>query len=84
MYNDHPWDPKIVTIVGRWSLLRGCFCEYGTSNWLSLYTDGLYVDMVFNSRFDCTTEKLHVTLSYEKSAHKMLMKLTPSWNRFCG
>ena len=23
MYNDHPWDPKIVAAVDRWSLFRG-------------------------------------------------------------
>ena len=22
MYNDHPWDPKIVVVVDRWSLLE--------------------------------------------------------------
>ena len=25
VYND-PWDPKIVTVVDRWSLFRGNFC----------------------------------------------------------
>ena len=23
VYNDHPWDPKIVAVVDRWSLFRG-------------------------------------------------------------
>ncbi len=23
VYNDHPWDSKIVAVVDRWSLLRG-------------------------------------------------------------
>ncbi len=23
MYNDHPWDPKKVAAVDRWSLFRG-------------------------------------------------------------
>ncbi len=22
VYNDHPWDPKFVVVVDRWSLLR--------------------------------------------------------------
>ena len=30
-YNDHPWDPKIVVVVDRWSLLRGHLC-YKSSN----------------------------------------------------
>ncbi len=25
VYNDHPRDPKIVTVVDRWSLFRGSF-----------------------------------------------------------
>ena len=25
VYNDHPWDPKIVAVVDRWSLFRGSF-----------------------------------------------------------
>ena len=23
VYNDHPWDPKIVAVVDRWSLFKG-------------------------------------------------------------
>ncbi len=23
VYNDHPWDPKIVAVVDKWSLFRG-------------------------------------------------------------
>jgi hypothetical protein len=23
VYNSHPWDPEIVAVVDRWSLLRG-------------------------------------------------------------
>ena len=25
VYNDHPRDPKIVVVVDRWFLFRGCF-----------------------------------------------------------
>ncbi len=25
VYNDHPWDPKFVAIVDRWSFFRGSF-----------------------------------------------------------
>ena len=25
VYNDHPWDPKMVAVVDRWSLFRGTF-----------------------------------------------------------
>jgi len=25
VYNDHPWDPKFVAVVDRWSLFRGSF-----------------------------------------------------------
>ena len=25
VYNDHPRDPKVVTVVDRWSLFRGSF-----------------------------------------------------------
>jgi hypothetical protein len=25
VYNDHPWDPKVVTVVDRWSLFSGSF-----------------------------------------------------------
>ncbi len=25
VYNDHPWDHKIVAVVDRWSLFRGHF-----------------------------------------------------------
>jgi hypothetical protein len=32
VYNDHPWDPKIVVVVVKWSLFRGNFC-YKTSKW---------------------------------------------------
>ncbi len=31
-YNDHPWDPKIVTFVERWSLFRSHLC-YKNSKW---------------------------------------------------
>jgi len=32
VYNDHPRDPKFVTVVDRWSLFRGSFMkiEIGT------------------------------------------------------
>jgi hypothetical protein len=26
-HNDHPWDPKIVAVIDRWSLLRGHLCS---------------------------------------------------------
>ncbi len=32
VFNAHPWDPKIVAVVGRWSLFGGHFC-YISSNW---------------------------------------------------
>ena len=32
VYNDHPWDPKIVAAVDRWSLFRGHLC-YKRTNW---------------------------------------------------
>ena len=28
MYNDHPRDPKFVTVVHRWSLFRGILMLY--------------------------------------------------------
>ncbi len=31
VYNDHPWDPKILAVVDRWSLFRGHLC-YKRSN----------------------------------------------------
>jgi len=27
VYNDHPWDPKIVAVVDRWSLFIGNLCS---------------------------------------------------------
>ncbi len=27
VYYGHPWDPKIVTVVDRWSLSKGHFCN---------------------------------------------------------
>jgi len=27
VYNDHPWDPKIVAVVDSWSLFRGHLCN---------------------------------------------------------
>jgi len=27
VYNDRPWDHKIVAVVDRWSLFRGHFCS---------------------------------------------------------
>ncbi len=32
VYNDHPWDPKIVVVVGRWSLFAGNLCSE-SYNW---------------------------------------------------
>jgi hypothetical protein len=32
VYNDHPWDPKIVAVVDRWSLFNGQLC-YKTFEW---------------------------------------------------
>ena len=29
VYNDNPWDPKIVAAVDRWSLFRGQLCFKG-------------------------------------------------------
>ena len=28
VYNNHPWDPKIVAVVDSWSLFRGSFMLY--------------------------------------------------------
>ena len=27
VFNDHPWDPKIVAVVDSWSLFRGHLCN---------------------------------------------------------
>ena len=27
MYNSHPWDPKVVVVVDRWSLFKGHLCH---------------------------------------------------------
>ncbi len=27
VYNDHPWDQKIVAVVDKWSLFRGYLCN---------------------------------------------------------
>ncbi len=32
VYNDHPWDPKIVAVVDKWSLFRGHSCNKAP-NW---------------------------------------------------
>ncbi len=32
VYKDHPWDPKIVAVVDRWSLFRGNLCNE-SPNW---------------------------------------------------
>ncbi len=32
VYNDHPRDPKIVAVVGSWSLFRGNLCNK-SSKW---------------------------------------------------
>ncbi len=32
MYKDHPWHPKIVVFVNRWSLFRGLICNK-SFNW---------------------------------------------------
>ncbi len=32
VYNDHPWDPKIVAVFDRWSLFRGHLCNK-SSKW---------------------------------------------------
>ncbi len=57
VYNNHPWDPKIVAVVDRWSLFRGQLCNKSFSRdqkmvvvidrW-SLFVGGRYL------RFDCT------------------------------
>ncbi len=36
MYNDHPWDPKIVTVVDRWSLFRGNLCNKSSKQGLKI------------------------------------------------
>ena len=61
VYNDHPWDPKIVAVVDRWSLFRGPLW-YKSSKWdhkivavvdrWSLFGGGRY------HRFDCTSGRL--------------------------
>ena len=30
LYNDHPWDPRVVAVVDRWSLFR---CHLSNRNW---------------------------------------------------
>ncbi len=35
VYNGHPWDPKIVAVVDRWSLFRGSL-YYKNDNWAFL------------------------------------------------
>ena len=32
VYNDHPWDPKIMAVVDKWSLFKGHLC-YKSSKW---------------------------------------------------
>ncbi len=56
VYNDHPWDRKMVAVVDRWSLFRGHLCNKSTKRVLkmmvitdrwSLFRGGCYL------RFDC-------------------------------
>ncbi len=52
VYNDHNRDPKIVAVVGRWSLFRGRLCNKGSKwdhKWWSLQTGGRYSEVVVSS-----------------------------------
>jgi hypothetical protein len=57
VYNNHPWDPKIVAVVDRWSLFRGIL-YYTNFNWAFKIVafDGRWP--LFRGgrllRFDCT------------------------------
>jgi hypothetical protein len=45
VYNDHPWDPKMVAAVDRWLLFRGSVylkIEIGPFKWWLLYAGGCY------------------------------------------
>ncbi len=57
VYNDHPWDPKIVAVVDKWSLFRGHLHNKfgtGTSKLWSLLTGGHYLEVVVSSGLTVT------------------------------
>ncbi len=79
MYNDHPWDLKIVTVVDKWSLFKGQLfnkCPNGTSIWWSLKIDGRYSEVVvisgwtwvfcYKQTFECITNILGLHTMREK------------------
>ena len=46
-YNDHPWDPKIVVVVDRWSSLTGHLC-IKISKWNFKMSIGFYSEGVIS------------------------------------
>ena len=56
VYNDHPWDPKIVAVIDRWSLFRGRLCSK-SSKWDLQMVVVIYKWSLFGGgrqlRFDC-------------------------------
>ncbi len=49
MYNDHPWDLKIVAVVERWSLFSGHLCSKVLLWDIKMLTGGRYSEVVVSS-----------------------------------
>jgi hypothetical protein len=65
VYNDQPWDPKVVAVVDRWSLFKGFFVllklKTGTHH-ISYYRQVVAIQRWLYHRFDCTLIYLNAFL----------------------
>jgi len=60
VYNDHPRDPKFVTVVDRWSLFRGNFMLWNLK--LGLKNGGRYRQVVVARRWSLAQVWLYLFL----------------------
>jgi hypothetical protein len=64
--NDHPWDPKIVAVVDRWSLFRGSFINtISTSDLKMVVVNSGLTELYIRNYLDgCTNTKVKMLLSH--------------------
>jgi len=80
VYNDHPWDPKFVVIVDRWSLFRGKFMLWNLK--MGLQNGGRCWQVVVIRRWSLAQVWLyiHSTLCTKEGSIKIYWHKSCSWN----
>ncbi len=74
MYNDHPWNPKIVAVVDRWSLFGGHLCTQSSNGTKS---GGRYRQVVVSSGLTVfSTRNLALAVNWSLGMGKQVFNLS--------